>query len=150
MVTYVKVTPWGTTKSILYDGEVIRPSLRYQTSIEAEAQRNNDYQEPVAPEEPVERTNFRNNGVFDKDFSELTRDEWEDEIIKAYATAWNKYVATSEERKIFSEGMEQMKRAMADKSDSDIRNEIARIKAACKDGENVIMMDANGEFLQGC
>ena len=53
-ITYRKVTPWGTSKTIDYDGnQKLTPQMRYQTSLDAEPQRNEDYVESSSssPEE---------------------------------------------------------------------------------------------------
>lgn len=47
-ITYRKVVPWGTSKTMDYDGnQKLSPQMRYQTSLDAVPQRNEDYVEPV-------------------------------------------------------------------------------------------------------
>lgn len=61
-ITYRKVVPWGTSKTIDYDGnQKLSPQMRYQTSMNAQPQRNKDYVEPSSPSpeetEPVTQDN---------------------------------------------------------------------------------------------
>jgi hypothetical protein len=43
-MTYMKVEPWGSSKTIEYDGvQKLTPQMRYQTSMFAEPERNEDY-----------------------------------------------------------------------------------------------------------
>jgi hypothetical protein len=49
MVTYRKVVPWGSSKTIEYDiNQKLAPTMRYQTSMNAEPQRNENYVEPLS------------------------------------------------------------------------------------------------------
>ena len=62
-ITYRKVVPWGTSKSITYDvTQKLAPSMRYQTSLDAIPQRNKNYVEPaddevIEPMTPTEASN---------------------------------------------------------------------------------------------
>ena len=46
-ITYRKVVPWGSSKTVEYDiNQKLAPTMRYQTSMNAEPQRNENYAEP--------------------------------------------------------------------------------------------------------
>jgi hypothetical protein len=50
-ISYMKVVPWGSSKTIEYDGtEKLTPQMRYQTSMDAKPQRN----EIPVEDEPIE------------------------------------------------------------------------------------------------
>jgi hypothetical protein len=46
-MNYIKVEPWGSSKTITYDDtKELKPALRYQSSMSVMTNRNNDYTEP--------------------------------------------------------------------------------------------------------
>ena len=152
-ITYRKVEPWGTSKSLEYDiNQKLSPSMRYQTSLHATPQRNNDYVEPVSEEATVPETSV--SGETSEPFIEqgngnsgninairqMTEEYIFNEMVKAIE-AKNGPMAP--------EDKQGMRDVLSGSSMEDLNDTVSAIRQACrKDG--VMMLDDQGNPMMGC
>lgn len=166
VMTYRKVVPWGTSKSMEYDTfKVLTPQMRYQTSLDAVPYRNPDYVEPApasetmaedetpTPENPVntgssEPLTDRSNGS-SSNLGTL-RQGLEESIFNEYYNSMVRYGFIAPEMVEETKATVQaMKQRLSSASDDEIMDEVQKIRMGCrKDG--VLMMNDQGDFVKGC
>lgn len=156
-ITYRKVTPWGTSKTMDYDGnQKLSPQMRYQTSLDAIPQRNENYIEPANNEvtEPMTST-----GVSNGDGQNA-----EPLIDQSNGNAGGLGVLRAAlEKSIFTEFVnaheavgdivdkENLMRSIQSMEDQDIMDTVEAIRKACRDKTTkVLMLDAEGNLMEGC
>lgn len=146
-MTYRKVEPWGTSKTIEYDGDKkLTPTMRYQTSLDAEVERvpqNTLDTTPVGlSKETVEPVAETQRGVAPK--VDALRQMAEEYIF-------NEMVAAIEAKNgpMAPEDKLNMQHAIAESETADLNDTVADIRKACrKDG--VMMLDDQGNPMMGC
>lgn len=146
-ITYVKVEPWGASKTITYDGGTkLAPQMRYQTSMSAKPQRNEKYvpkenssiKTEQQPEAPVE---IKKGFDYDPNMNRQQMEETIfDEFIKGYERIGTVFMP---------EDKENLKKSLHTYSENDLRDTIDALRIACREN-NIVMMDAQGNLLEGC
>jgi hypothetical protein len=173
VITYVKVEPWGNSKSMVYDEiKKLTPQMRYQTSLDAVPQRNKNYQEPVqdnhtespgenAPVEPMTPTLASNgDGIGAEPLTEqgnsnasslgALRQVLEDAVFNEYYQSMVKYGYIVPERVDETRAsIQEMKSRLSSSSDQEIMDEVDKIRRGCREN-GVLMMNDQGDFVEGC
>ena len=146
-ITYVKVEPWGASKTITYDGgKKLAPQMRYQSSLFAEPQRNEKYisrddtplQTEQQPESPTEPKNSGNGNL------DALRQMAEDYIF-------NEFVKAVERKNgaMTAEDKQGLRNTIAKSSTEDLNDTVDAIRKACREN-GVMMLDEKGNPMKGC
>lgn len=155
-ITYMKVEPWGTSKTIEYDGnKKLIPQMRYQTSMFAEPERNEDYMIDNEPIESMTQTVASNgNTVEQSPLTEasnsngvdvnMTRQQMEDYIFEEYIRA-----VEATNGPMAPEDKQGVRNKLSQNTDEDLSTAIEMIRKACRKN-GVMMLDENGNPMQGC
>ena len=154
-MTYMKVEPWGTSKTMEYDGtKKLTPQMRYQTSLYATPERNampvDD--EPIESMTQTQVSNGQNipssplteQGNGNADAVAMTRQQMEDYIFDEYIRAVEAQLGPQA-----AEDKEKMRNFLTQGSDEDIATTVDMIKKACRQN-GVMMLDDQGNPMQGC
>ena len=143
-MVYEKVSPFGTSKKTFYDNnESMTAQMRYMSSWDvAKSAVVGDINAEVNPDNPLD-TNP--NGGTQANVSRAKREEL---IIDSLIKAYKRYGG------LVAENVEQFKLRLRESlntyNDDEILEEIERINKACKDGDEVLMLDSDGQMMYGC
>lgn len=157
-ITYRKVVPWGSSKTIEYDiNQKLAPTMRYQTSMNAEPQRNENYVEPEEEETvesmtPTEASN--GNGIGTEPATDapnsgasnlnMGRQEMENYIFEEYIKAVEAKLGQQK-----AEDIQAMRASFANNTDQELIDAILMIRKACRQN-GVMMLDDQGNPMMGC
>ena len=84
-IKYVKVVPWGSSKTLRYDvNEIVPPSMRYQTSMTAVDERNYDYRNAVVVEDTTDGETPTSKLPSIDELSELSKEDLLQILIDDY------------------------------------------------------------------
>ena len=160
-ITYRKVVPWGTSKSMEYDrNQKLTPVMRYQTSMNAEPQRNENYVEPeqFVPNDEGTQPSSQETSSGSDNSEPLTdasngnanglgaiRQTLENAIFTEFVNAQEAAGNT-----MMAEDKEGLMQRLKSFSDQDIMDTVNAIRTACRNGQGVLMLSADGELMQGC
>lgn len=146
-ITYVKVEPWGASKTITYDGgKKLAPQMRYQSSLFAEPQRNEKYisrddtplQTEQQPESPTEPKNSGNGNL------DALRQMAEDYIFNEFVKAVEKKNGA-----MTAEDKQGLRDTIAKSNTEDLNDTVDAIRKACREN-GVMMLDEEGNPMMGC
>ena len=158
-ITYRKVTPWGTSKTMDYDGnQKLTPTMRYQTSMNAEPQRNENYVEPeeevaiesmspteapngnsIGTEPATDARNGNANGL------NAMRQSLEDAIFNDYIEGLK-----MRDRGAVSEAqIENIRNTIKAQSFDDLMDTVNALRQAYRKN-GVLMLDDQGNPMMGC
>lgn len=149
-MTYMKVEPWGSSKTIEYDGtQKLTPQMRYQTSMFAEPERVENYDDNMPVDSMAQTVASNSEPYTDASNSNgvdtnMTRQQMEDYIFDEYIKAVEAQMGPQA-----AEDKEKMKNFLSQGSDEDITATVNMIKRACRQN-GVMMLDDQGNPMQGC
>ena len=150
-MTYMKVEPWGSSKTIEYDGiQKLKPQMRYQTSMFAESERVENYddnmqidsmtQTVASNSEPY--TDVSNSNGID---TNMTRQQMEDYIFDEFIKA----VEAKNGSAMPAEDKQSMRTMLSQNNEEDLATAVQMIRQACRKN-GVMMLDDEGNPMQGC
>ena len=154
-MTYMRVEPWGCSKTIEYDGnKKLTPQMRYQTSMFAEAEiAENQPNNEVVVSDQTDTSNgnlvetsplteqSNSSGV---DVS-MTRQQMEEYFFEEYVKA----VEAKNGSAMPVEDKQNIKAMLSQNSDEDLTTAVQMIRQACREN-GVMMLDDQGNPMQGC
>ncbi len=161
-ISYRKVVPWGSSKTIRYDGnEELKPTMRYQASMNAIPQiapivkqpQAPVQQAPSTPEAPQDNVPTGDNGapepVVEQSNGSATgidamRQLAEDYIFKEMVNAIEAKFGP-----MLAEDKQGMRDTLSKSSMQDLNDTVATIRKACREN-GVMMLDDNGNPMMGC
>lgn len=149
-MTYRKVTPWGTSKQMDYDGDKkLSPTLRYQSSLNVEVTHNQDYQNPSeqTPSDIKDGVGEPQTDPLNNDVSSLDKilKDMQDYIFNEYVKAieYQNQMPMSEEDK------EGLQREINNHGFEDIAESVRMIRNAVREN-GVIVLDDQGNPVPSC
>lgn len=147
VISYVKVEPWGASKTITYDGgKKLAPQMRYQSSLFAKPQRDEKYisrednpiQTDQQPESPIDSKNTGNGNL------DALRQMAEDYIFNEFVKAVERKNGT-----MTAEDKQGLKNTIIKSSTEDLNDTVDVIRKACREN-GVMMLDDEGNPMMGC
>ena len=149
-MTYMKVEPWGSSKTIEYDGtQKLTPQMRYQTSMFAEPERVENYDD--MPVDSMTQTVASNSEPYTEASNSegvdtnMTRQQMEDYIFDEFIKA----VEAKNGSAMPAEDKQSMRAMLSQNNDADLATAVQMIKQACRKN-GVMMLDDEGNPMQGC
>ena len=158
-ITYKKVVPWGSSKTIEYDiNQKLTPTMRYQTSMNAEPQRNENYVEPeeeaaIESMTPTEASN--GNGIGkepatdtpngDASGLDAMRQSLEDAIFNDYIEG----LRMRDQGAVSQAQIDGIKTLLKSQSFDDLMDTVTALRQACRKN-GVLMLDDQGNPMMGC
>ena len=158
-ITYRKVTPWGTSKTIDYDGnQKLAPQMRYQTSLDAVPQRNENYTEPADDEVIESMTPTKASNGEGQNVEPLTdqsngnagglnamRQSLEDAVFNDYIEG----LKMRDQGAISEAQIEGIRNLIKTQSFDDLMDTVNALRQACRKN-GVLMLDDQGNPMMGC
>lgn len=150
-MTYMKVEPWGSSKTIEYDGtQKLTPQMRYQTSMFAEPERNENYEDDTSIDSMTQTVASNSEPYTDASNSNgvdtnMTRQQMEDYIFDEFIKA----VETKNGSAMPAEDKQSMRAMLSQNDEADLATAVQMIKQACRKN-GVMMLDDQGNPMQGC
>ena len=150
-MTYMKVEPWGSSKTIEYDGnQKLTPQMRYQTSMFAEPERVENYDDDTPIDSMTQTIASNSEPYTDASNSEgvdtnMTRQQMEDYIFDEFIKA----VEAKNGSAMPAEDKQSMRAMLSQNNDADLATAVQMIKQACRKN-GVMMLDDEGNPMQGC
>lgn len=158
-ITYRKIVPWGSSKTIEYDiNQRLAPTMRYQTSMNAEPQRNENYVEPEEEEAiesmtPTEASN--GNGIDSEPATDAPngnasglnamRQSLEDAIFNDYIEG----LRMRDQSAVSQAQIEGIRALLKTQSFDDLMDTVTALRQACRKN-GVLMLDDQGNPMMGC
>ena len=158
-ITYRKVVPWGSSKTVEYDiNQKLTPTIRYQTSMNAEPQRNENYIEPeddevVEPMIPTEASN--GNGIGTEPATDASngnanglnamRQSLEDAIFNDYIEG----LKMRDQGAVSQAQIDGIRTLLKSQSFDDLMDTVNALRQACRK-KGVLMLDGDGNPMMGC
>ena len=158
-ITYRKVTPLGTSKTMDYDGnQKLAPQMRYQTSLDAVPQRNDNYKEPADDEvidsmTPTEASN--SDGQYAEPLTDQSngnagglnamRQSLEDAIFNDYIEG----LRMRDQGAVSEAQIEGIRSSLKSSSFDDLMDTVTALRQACRKN-GVLMLDDQGNPMMGC
>lgn len=149
-MTYMKVEPWGSSKTIEYDGgQKLTPQMRYQTSMFAEPERVENYDDDTPIDSMTQTVASNSEPYTDASNSEgvdtnMTRQQMEDYIFDEFIKAVEAKTGPMQ-----PEDKQGLRTTLSRNSTEDLSNAVAMIRQACRKN-GVMMLDDEGNPMQGC
>lgn len=150
-MTYMKVEPWGSSKTIEYDGtQKLTPQMRYQTSMFAEPERVENYDDNMPVDSMTQTVASNSEPYTEASNSEgvdtsMTRQQMEDYIFEEFIKA----VEAKNGSAMPAEDKQSMRAMLSQNNDNDLATAVQMIKQACRKN-GVMMLDDEGNPMQGC
>ena len=157
-ITYRKVVPWGTSKTMNYDmNQKLLPSMKYQTSLNAISYRNEDYIESASSLQnvPVPEDSSSDNSSSEPLTEQKNgnasalgslRKAIEDQVFTEYLNA---YIGNGLIMAEDTEAIEAIRNTLRSETDDELAAEVELIRKGCRKN-GVLMMDDEGHLKQGC
>ena len=158
-ITYRKVIPWGTSKTIDYDGnQKLAPQMRYQTSLNAVPQRNENYAETADNEAAEITTSSEDSNGESQNAEPLTdqpngnanglnamRQSLEDAIFNDYIEG----LKMRDQGAVSQAQIDGIKALLKSQSFDDLMGTVTALRQACRKN-GVLMLDDQGNPMMGC
>ena len=158
-ITYRKVVPWGSSKTIKYDiNQELAPTMRYQTSMNAEPQRNKNYVEPEEEEtiESMASTETSNgNGIGTEPATDAPngnanglnamRQSLEDAVFNDYIEG----LKMRDQGAVTQAQIDGIRNLLKSQSFDDLMDTVTALRQACRKN-GVLMLDDDGHPMMGC